>query len=490
VIHYPACFACETLITNAYSHPEWTAGEGRDILEGVTLGGGGYARLRVSGMSGTYCFCAAVMSSILLSLAVDVFDERDRARVGGELSDRKRELLELTREGGGGGLGNELGLGEEPNASTPPPPPPPERPRSSRGGGSTSSRGHPPSSPRTYLSATSSRAGEPYARLAPGDGGDDDDAGRSIRRPSYVTPSPTTNCHLLQRALLFLLAVSSLPLVLYAVTLPTMQRLVYGGGPTLLHEVLGMIWEKEYSLASLVRTTGDAGGWDTFLMLTFGLFAIVGPALRSICLLIHVLLGLPEALLGDCIERPRRRTTLRLALYRGTSAFRRALLPVIDALGAFCCWEVFIVALFMIQWEIPSITDTIYQDDRCREADPEHGRTCIEVQFNAMDSFLTVGVAWFVLIVGSGLAMALAGDAHGKAHPLDQDEKRYEFGQPIPRRRANLSRDASWYGYMGATSQPPGAAGNRGDEGGEYFSPLQQQEESVGDNGLEQIVFL
>jgi len=28
------------------------------------------------------------------------------------------------------------------------------------------------------------------------------------------------------------------------------------------------------------------------------------------------------------------------------------------------------------------------------------------------------------------------------------------------------------------------------DKGGEYFSPLQQQEESVGDNGLEQIVFL
>ena len=118
----------------------------------------------------------------------------------------------------------------------------------------------------------------------------------------------------------------------------------------------------------------------------------------------------------------------------------------------------------------------IYQDDRCREADPENGWTCIEVQFNAMDSFLTIGVAWFVLIVGSGLAMALAGDAHGKAHPLDQDEKRYEFGQPIPRRRANVGRNASWYGYTGATSQPPGAVGNRDDEGGKYFSPLQQQE--------------
>jgi hypothetical protein len=98
-----------------------------------------------------------------------------------------------------------------------------------------------------------------------------------------------------------------------------------------------MIWEKEYSLASLVRTTGYAGGWDRFLMLTFGLFVVVGPTLQSICLLLHVLLGLLEALLGNCIEQPRRCTTLCLALYRGTLAFCGALLPVIDALGAFCC---------------------------------------------------------------------------------------------------------------------------------------------------------
>jgi hypothetical protein len=462
VIHYPACFACETLINNAYSHPDWTAGEGRDILDGITLEGGGHAQLRVMGMSGTYYFCAAVISSILLSLFVDVFDTRDRKRVEEDLLDR------LDAVDDGGGPGNELELRDESNTGSP-----------SRSDGII-----PPSSPRSYMSATSSRAGDPYVRLS---GGGDD--GRSLRRHSYATPSPTTNCHLLKRAVLILLSVSSLPLVKYAVTLPTMQRLVFGGGPTLLHEVLGMIWEKEYSLTSLVKTTGDAGGWDKFLMLTFGLFAIVGPILRSICLLLHVLLGLPEALLGECIERPRRRTTLRLALYRATSTFRWALLPVIDALGAFCCWEVLIVALFMIQWEIPSITDTIYQDDRCREADPEHGRTCIEVQFNAMDSFLTVGVAWFVLTVGSGMAMAVAGDSDGKAHPIEQDENRYEFGQPIPRRRANLSRDSNWCGYnmVGTTEQPAGTAGSQDD--GEYFSPLQHQDD-VGDNGLEQIVFI
>jgi len=66
VIHYPACFACKTLIKNAYGHPGWTTSEGKSILEGVELQGGGYAQLRVMGMIGTYYFCGAVIMSILL----------------------------------------------------------------------------------------------------------------------------------------------------------------------------------------------------------------------------------------------------------------------------------------------------------------------------------------------------------------------------------------------------------------------------------------
>jgi len=310
-------------------------------------------------------------------------------------------------------------------------------------------------------------------------------------------PSPTTNCHLLKQALLISLSVSSLPLVCYAVTLPTMERLVYGGGPTLLHEVLGMIWEKDYSLISLVKTTGDAGGMDTFLMMTFGLFAVVGPVIRSICIILHVLLGLPVAVLADCIEQPRKRTTVRTVLYRLTVAIRSSLLPVIDALGAFCCWEVLIVALLMIQLEMPSITDTIYQDDRCEQADPEHGRTCIEVQFNATDNILVVGIAWVVLIVSSGLAMDLAVDAEEHEPSLNLggggEKKRYEFGQPIPQRRSNLNRDRAWIGSSsgrngrGGDNGGDGTDGDDGD-GDEYFSPLQGG--GGQENGLEEIVFV
>lgn len=39
VIHYPQCLACRTLIANAFNHPEWATSEGKDIMEGIELGG-------------------------------------------------------------------------------------------------------------------------------------------------------------------------------------------------------------------------------------------------------------------------------------------------------------------------------------------------------------------------------------------------------------------------------------------------------------------
>ena len=480
VIHYPACVTCQTLIKNAYHHPEWTTGEGKDILEGITLEGGGYAQLRVMGLIGTYLFCTAVIMSILLGFVVDRMDEKDRACVEEDLLDRKRELEFILPGEETGESGNELELREE-SISPCQPPQPPLNEAFALDDPSSQSRTR-----RDRNQSTASRVDAPYARLA---------SNTSMHMP---IPSPSTNCYLLKQAIVLILSISSLPLVCYAVALPTMQRLVYGGGPTLLHEVLGMIWEKEYSLISLVKTTGDAGGWDTFLMLTFGLFAVCGPIVRSICLILHVLLGLPLALLGDCIERPRHRSTLRLVMFHATSSLRGTLRPVIDALGAFCCWEVLIVALIMIQLEMPSITDTIYKDERCQEADPEHGSTCIEVQFNALDSFLVVGIAWVVLIVASGLAMDLAGDADEKPHIIGgQEEKRYEFGQSIPHRRprSNLSRDQAWFGanigkMMKGQTEAAGNEGNGDEEEQAYYSPLQHQEEGGGQNGLEQIVFV
>jgi len=471
VYHLPACLACQGLIKNAYHHPEWTVNEGKDIIEGINLEGGGYARLRVQGMAGTYYFCGAVILSILLGLAVDLMDERDRGRVEEDLLDRRKEL-EFILPGEGGG-DNELELREDD-------PRPPLNEALMADDGDC----NPSSSRNKWSGASSSRVeGPPHAGLAE----------ISDRHFSALSiPSPTTNCYLLKHALLVLLSLSSLPLVCFAVTLPTMQRLVFGGGPALLHEVLGMIWEKEYSLITLVKTTGDAGGWDTFLMLTFGLFAVVGPILRSVLLIMHVSLGLPMALLRDCIERPRRRTSVRMLLYRAASALQGVLLPVVDALGAFGCWEVLLVALVMIQLEMPSITDTIHDDPRCAQWDPERGETCIEVRFEALDNFLVVGVAWAVLSAACGLAMHLAGDAsEGDANIYSvvkggEEETRYEFGAPIPQRRSNLNRDRAWIGSSGQSNGQVNE--NDEDQGDEYFSPLQRQEGR--NNGLEQIVFV
>lgn len=459
VIHYPQCIACRTLISNAYNHPDWATSEGKDIMEGIELGGGGNAQLRVMGMIGTYYFCASVIMSIFMGLLVDAFDEKDRKRVEDALMDRRSalEFILPGEEGYNNNFEHDLQLRENEDGSSPPPlssspMTPPWNAFHHRHHSTTPS-------PRQAYRVTNSFH---FATNSSG-----------LRPP---IPSPTTNNRLLKHVIMCLLSMVSLPFVCYAVALPTMQRLVYGGGPRLLHEVVGMKWEQEYSLITLVKTTGDSGGWDTFLMLTFGMFVVVGPILRAVCLTLHACLGIPIALLQDCIERPRHRTTVRLALYHATSKLQKVLRPAVDFLGAFCSWEVLAVALIMIQLEMPAITDTIYQDDKCQEADPEHGRTCIEVQFNALDTFLVVIVSYLILVVASGFAMSLA--SSDDQQPLLHDgEKRYEYGQHIPQRRQTMRS----YHLNGG--------------GDERYMPLQQQEEDNGggnppDNGLEQIVFV
>merc|ERR1711957_177349 len=82
----------------------------------------------------------------------------------------------------------------------------------------------------------------------------------------------------------------------------------FGGIPTLMQMVLGTVreeevLEEEFSFVSTMKTLGDAGGWDLFLMATFGLFVVVGPLVRSTCLVLHVVLGLPVTLSGGRSEK-------------------------------------------------------------------------------------------------------------------------------------------------------------------------------------------
>lgn len=434
------------MIKNAFYHPEWTVGEGKDILDGIMLEGGGYAQLRVVGMVGTYFFCGAVILSILLSLVVDAVDEVDRTRVEEELYAIQKEMVRA---------GNDLQL--TPNI-------PPNHAFDHSG----LHHRHPFDRTPTSRSVASTDFNGTYAPL------------------QHPIPLPTTKSRLLKQTVMVVLSLISLPLVSYAVSLPTMERLVYGGAPTLLHDVLGMVWKQEYSLITLVATTGDAGGWDTFLMITFGMFVVVGPILRAVALTLHTIIGLPVALLGECLEQPRRRTSLRMVMYEFSSTIQKALRPFIDASGAFCSWEVLIIALLMIQAEMPSITDTIHEDDRCMEADPQHGRTCIEVQFNVKDNFLLVVIALTVLLAASFFVMDLASNEDSTQN---KSIVRYEYGMPIPRRtRANLSSDQSWKGALRNID-----IGDINSAMGEQLtsSPLLQNDSTIDEHEpLEEIVFV
>ncbi len=76
--HKLRCSACLNGVETAFNHPEWAGGTGKSILQGIETSGGGSVQLRVVGMRGIYAFCLAVIMSICLSLAVDVFDNRAR----------------------------------------------------------------------------------------------------------------------------------------------------------------------------------------------------------------------------------------------------------------------------------------------------------------------------------------------------------------------------------------------------------------------------
>jgi hypothetical protein len=66
-------------------------------------------------------------------------------------------------------------------------------------------------------------------------------------------------------------------------------------------------------------------------------------------------------------------------------------MTLIDFIGPFCAWEVFTVAIVMVDMLMPSITATIVMDDRCAQIS-EDG-TCLEVEFAILRSFLLVLVS-------------------------------------------------------------------------------------------------
>jgi len=328
------CNAC----TVALEKKDWTGSFGQTILNGVSGSGEGLMALRVIGMPGIYAFCAAVVLSIFLSLIVDLLDHKAS----------NYELLQTTN------IQNETEeeiLIEQPLLD--------ENPATLSAQYTILNDDNTADVAVEESQVSSLTNDAPPSHLSIEMGGADQGEG------DVVSSVFIRWCSCIHGLLSFCVVVSTL----FACLQLTFERKVEGAIPTLLHEVLGMEWTKFYSLHTLSETTGAAGGWDYMLQATFCLFIVFGPIVRSIlCVMVHIL--------------PGRLSTIQ---------------TICDLIGAFCAWEVLIIAVIMIGMLMPSITGTILSDDRCSEID-ETGN-CFQVSYKVLSAFYTIVAAGIALIL-------------------------------------------------------------------------------------------
>jgi len=325
------CWTCEAAVNEAYNHPDWARGAGREILKGVATEGGGLVDLRVAGMRGIYPFCAAAILSLLLGVMVDILDHRSRRRVAHASASANRP-----RDQNVGLIAEEdYALEDHAYAALSP----------------SASRNDP----------TSRRCGLLLHRVLPPGG-------------------PDTWCQSLTAwfGYFVLIAASLLAafLVYLGCTVPTMERKVIGAIPEVAQNVMGISWERPYSLQSLVQVSGAEGGLDYMLMGTFALFVLVGPIVRSILCVANLILP-------------------------WTKACHELLLTATNIVGAFSAWEVFAIATYMVDDLIPTVTNTIIQKQICNQLSPETN-SCLMIEFNILNSF--VGL----LVVGGTLLVLLS----------------------------------------------------------------------------------
>lgn len=318
--------ACWTLVNEAYTRPEWARDTGATILKGVHVNGGGLATLRVVGMKGIYAFSAAVILSILLSFVIDVFDHK--AKLQG-LKDPRSLVSEGHRRGQR--ERHDLALSEDNELGEP------------------------------LLNSTEP---EPL----------------EVDLGDFESYRPPRNIQDAVFALVFFLltSVTSI-LIFYGIDVDTMERQVKGAGPMMLHDILGVDWNVDYSLRSLMWTTGAAGSWDYLLMGTFALFIALGPAIRAVLLEI-------VALFYHC--------------HRPVSV----LSTLIKFIGPFCAWEVFGIAIIMTQLLMPMITNTIIDNPACASISDDG--SCLQVEFNILPyPFSAIIVGWILLCTMSNMVV-------------------------------------------------------------------------------------
>jgi hypothetical protein len=289
----------------------------RDVLAGLDTTGGGSAQLSVVGLPGIYAFCGAVMLSILLSFLVDWYDLQYRSAT-------PRAAAEVAS--------------------------PPNATRAVEEGSTTVDEDDALLEQLLQASARGASPRDVRSRA-------DREFDRAIRMENQRRP----NC--LWQGLSYVTVV----LVVLATVVITMERRVFGALPKLLEETLDVVWTKQYNFIWLAYTTALAGQWDLMLMGTFVWFIIAGPIVRAILCVFANRLN----------EQPTMSQETIVALYRR----KRRLSIWIDFIGAFCAWEVFAVAVIMVDLLMPSITSTILMDPRCTQLIPDES-TCFQVEFD------------------------------------------------------------------------------------------------------------
>uniref|UniRef100_A0A6S8D168 Uncharacterized protein n=1 Tax=Aplanochytrium stocchinoi TaxID=215587 RepID=A0A6S8D168_9STRA len=166
---------------------------------------------------------------------------------------------------------------------------------------------------------------------------------------------------------------------------PTMIREVPGSIPNIINETLAYDFDYEYSLWSLTNVVGEKGGWDIFLMYLFGFFCMFGPLIRASLTILQLVLPLNRSQ-------------------------QKLLLHVIDFLGVFCALDVLFISLYLVDVEMPPITNTII-DPRAKFCKVLHRfgfpEACLKIEFHTLPYFSVVAVGWFTLAVLSAFVTKL-----------------------------------------------------------------------------------
>jgi len=348
------CQACGRLIDTAYTHPEWAQSTGKSILEGVDTSGGGMVSLRVVGMEGIYYFCIAVIFSILLSVLVDFIDDRSKCKSTPVISAAAEsdDVNDVSNSNN-----------EEENERRHAPP-------------STVFMDLFPSRQDQPIHSSNNELTEPLLTTDDYDNKDRKDVEIDNYDENPTTDNNNSNKTPSQyfSVVFLILTLVTLTLIIHGVYAPTMERRVNGAIPALLQEIFGTSWDTTYSLYTLGLTTNNAGGWDTLLMSTFMLFCVFGPIVRSSLLVIL-------STMNRCCAFSYKKNVQTLTnVEEGgatntstvfTTVMKRRqwivkpsnfLATVLHFVGSFCSWEVFTVAILMVQLQMPSITNTIYEN--------------------------------------------------------------------------------------------------------------------------------